>query len=43
MGFAHVLNKPIYLLNDLPDSDYLLEEIKAMEPTILYGDLNKIK
>jgi len=43
MGFAYAMNKKIYLLNDLPDSDYLEEEIKAMEPIILNGDLEKIK
>lgn len=42
MAFAYVLGKKIYLLNDLPEFDYLLEEVKAMEPIILNGDLNKI-
>jgi len=43
MAFAYVLNKKIYLLNNLPDFDYLLEEVKAMEPIVLNGDLNKIR
>jgi len=43
MAFAHVLNKKIYLLNGFPEFDYLLEEVKAMEPIILNGDLDKIK
>lgn len=43
MAFAYVLNKKIYLLNNLPDFEYLLEEVKAMEPIILNGDLNKIQ
>jgi hypothetical protein len=43
MAFAYVLNKKIYLSNDLPDFEYLLEEVKAMEPIILNGDLNKIQ
>ena len=43
MAFAYILNKKIYLLNDLPDFDYLLEETKAMEPIILNGNLEKIK
>ncbi len=42
MGFAHVLDKPIYLLNDLPTSDYLLEEVRAMEPIIINGKIEEI-
>jgi len=43
MAFAYVLEKKIYLLNGLPEFDYLLEEVKAMEPIILNGDLGKIE
>jgi len=41
MGFAHVLNKKIFLLNEIPDI-YYFDEIKAMEPIILDGDISKI-
>lgn len=41
MGFAHVLNKKIYLLAGIPEVSYK-DEIVAMQPTILNGDLNKI-
>lgn len=43
MGFAHVLNKKIYLLNGLPEFEYLLAEVKAMGPIILDGKLEKIE
>lgn len=43
MGFAHVLNKPIYLMNPLPQNSPYLEEIAAMEPIVLNGDLSQIK
>ena len=43
MGFAHVLGKRIYLLNPIPDFDYFREEIEAMEPVVLGGNLNKIE
>ena len=43
MGFAHVLNKKIYLLNPIPKIDLYRDEIKAMAPVILNGDLAKIK
>jgi len=42
MGFAYVLNKKIFLLNAIPDMQYT-DEIKAMQPTVLNGDLSKIK
>lgn len=43
MTFAYVLNKKIYLLTALPDFEYLLEEVIAMKPVILNGDLSKIQ
>lgn len=42
MGFAHVLNKKIFLLNDIPDISYK-DEITAMQPEIINGDLTRIK
>jgi predicted RNA-binding protein with PUA domain len=42
MGFAHVLNKKIYLLNPIPEIGYS-DEIIAMQPMILDGNLNMIK
>ena len=42
MGFAHVLNKKIYLLNPIPEMGYR-DEIVAMQPIILEGNLGEIK
>lgn len=42
MGFAHVLRKPIYLLNGIPDLFYK-DEIKAMQPVIINGDISLIQ
>ena len=42
MAFAHVLNKPIYMLNQIPNTSSS-DEIRSMNPIILNGDLNKIK
>lgn len=39
IGFAHVLNKKIFLLNPVPEISYK-DEIIAMQPIILNGDLN---
>lgn len=41
MGFAFVLNKPIYLLNQIPECGYR-DEIEAMRPIVLDGHISKI-
>lgn len=41
MGFAHVLDKKIFLLNPIPQMLYT-DEVKAMTPVVLNGDLSKI-
>lgn len=40
---AYYFNKPIYLLNPLPDMPYINDEIAAFGAKILNGDFNKIK
>ncbi len=42
MGMAYVNNKKIFLLNDIPEQSSYLDEIKAMDPICLYGDLKNI-
>lgn len=41
MGLAFHLNKPIYLLNPIPEVSYK-EEILGMQPIVIDGDLKKI-
>jgi len=41
IGFAHVLDKQIYLVNAIPDMPYT-DEIKTMQPVIIDGDVSKI-
>jgi hypothetical protein len=41
MGFAHVLDKKIFLLNPIPEMSYS-DEIKDCKPIIIDGDLSKI-
>lgn len=43
MGFAHVLNQKIFLLNAIPDMPYYGTEIIAMKPVVINGDLEKIR
>ncbi len=40
-GFAHVLNKKLYFINDIPEIMYK-DELVAMQPIILHGDLLKL-
>ncbi len=38
MAFAHVLDKPIYILHEIPDCSYS-DELYAMHPIALHGDI----
>jgi len=42
IGFAHYKGKKIYFLNPMPDQPYIKDELQAVEPIILNGDLSKI-
>lgn len=42
IGFAHVLYKKIYLLNQIPAIDYYKTEIEAVKPIILNGTVEMI-
>jgi hypothetical protein len=42
IGFAHVLNQKIFLLNSVPEMPYCKTEIEAMKPIVINGDLTKI-
>jgi hypothetical protein len=43
MGFAHVNDKKVFLLNPVPTEVPYADEIKAMTDLVLDGDLTKIK
>ena len=43
IGFAHVLNKRIFLLNPIPKIRYYESEIKAVKPIILNGNIEKLR
>lgn len=42
IGFAHYKGKKIYLLNPVPDQPYLKDELQAVDPIVLNGDLLRI-
>lgn len=43
IGFAHVLDKKIFLMNPIPDIEYYRSEIEAVRPVILKQDLSQIR
>ena len=43
IGFAHVLNQKVFMLNPIPEMPYCKSEIEAVRPVILNGDLSKIQ
>ena len=43
IGFAHVLEQKIFLLNPIPDILFYKTEIEAVRPIVINGDLSKIK
>jgi hypothetical protein len=43
IGFAHVNNKKVFLLNPVPKNVSYVDEIKAMTDVVLNGNLSKIK
>ncbi len=42
IGFGHALNKKVYILNQYPDDLPYSDELNAMQPIILNGELSKI-
>ena len=43
MGFAHVNDKKVFLLNPIPERVPYVDEIRAMTDVVLNGDLSKIR
>lgn len=43
IGFAHVLNQKVFLLNPIPEIPYYKTEIEAVKPVVIDGDLSLIK
>src|SRR3989339_457914 len=43
IGFAYVLDKKIFLLNDVPEIDFLKDEILAVKPIVINDNLSLIK
>jgi hypothetical protein len=43
MGQAYVNNKKIFFLNGMPTGLPYMDEIEAMDPICLHGDLNNLE
>ena len=43
IGYAHCMNKKIYLINEKPNQDYIIDELNGMELLVINNDLSKIK
>lgn len=43
IGFAYILGKKIFLMNEIPEIELIKQEIEAIDPIILNGNLEKIK
>jgi len=43
IGFAHVLNQKIFLLNPIPNIRYYKTEIEAVRPVVINGDLSRVR
>jgi hypothetical protein len=42
MGLAFYLQKPIFILNEIPDDSPFVEEIKGFMPIVLHGQVNQL-
>jgi hypothetical protein len=42
MSLAFYLNKPIFVLNELPEESSFIEEIRGMGPVVLHGDITTL-
>lgn len=42
IGFAHVLDKKIFFMQDIPDIELMREELMAVQPVILNNDVSRI-
>jgi hypothetical protein len=43
MGYAHYIDKKIFLLHPLPSQQYIIDELVSFDTIVIDGDLEKIK
>jgi hypothetical protein len=43
IGFAHVLNKKVFLMNPIPNIEYYRSEIEAVQPIIIKHNFDNIQ
>jgi len=42
MGYAYIMRKKIFLMNSIPETTLIKQEVQTMRPIIIHGDLLKI-
>ncbi len=42
IGYAYILRKKIYLMNDIPETELIRQEIEAIQPVVINGNLSLI-
>lgn len=42
MGYAYIMRKKIFLMNDIPEITLIKQEVQTMQPIIIHGNLSKI-
>ena len=42
IGYAHIINKKIFLMNEIPEIELFRQEIEAVQPIVIYGNLDLI-
>lgn len=42
IGYAHIVNKKIFLMNDIPEIEIFRQEIEAVQPMVINGNLDLI-
>lgn len=42
MGYAYILGKKVFLMNNVPDIELIAQEVEALQPIILKGNLNLV-
>ena len=42
IGYAHIVDKKIFLMNEIPDVELIRQEIEAIQPIVLDGNLSLI-
>lgn len=43
IGYAYILRKKIFLMNEIPEIELIKQEVEAIQPIVINGDLSLIR